>query len=113
MDEFNASIEHLTRRALGSADRLSLTESHLVEDRVKKAMLPTEAPMRESRPGFEFGWRINLLNCQRALHTGLDFASDSGIPIVAAVGGVVVAQEFHPADGNAVEVDHRKELLTR
>jgi hypothetical protein len=26
---------------------------------------------------------------------------------------VVVAQEFHPADGNAVEVDYCKELLTR
>ena len=71
MDEFNASIEHLTRRALGSADRLSLTESHLVEDRVKKAMLPTEAPMRESRLGSGFGWHIDPLSGQRALHTGL------------------------------------------
>lgn len=76
-------------------------------------MLPTEAPVRESRPGSGFDWYIDLLNGQRALHTGLDFASDPGVSIVAAAGGVVVAQELHPVDGNVVEVGHRKELLTR
>lgn len=113
MEELNASIEHLAHHALGSADRLSLAESHLFEDRVKKAMLPTEPPVRESKPGSGFGWRIDPLSGQRALHTGLDFASDTGTPIVAAAGGVVVTQEFHPAYGNMVEIDHGKEMLTR
>jgi len=50
---------------------------------------------------------------QRALHTGLDFAADTGAPILAAAGGVVVVQEFHPAYGQMVEIDHGKELITR
>ena len=50
---------------------------------------------------------------QRALHTGLDFPSDVGTPIVAAAGGVVVFQEFHPAYGNTVEIDHGNQLVTR
>lgn len=113
MDELNASIEHLTLQALTSSDKLALAESQLFEDRVKKAMLPTEAPVRDSRLGSGFGWRIDPLTGQRALHTGLDFAADTGTPIVAAAGGVVVTQEFHPAYGNMVEIDHGKELVTR
>jgi len=32
---------------------------------------------------------------------------------VAAAGGVVVTQEFHPEFGNMVEVDHGNQLVTR
>lgn len=113
MDELNSSIERLSQHALDRADRLSLAEAHLFDERVKKAMLPTEAPVREVVPGSGFGWRIDPMSGQRALHTGLDFASDVGTPIVAAAGGVVVTQEFHPAYGNMVEVDHGKDLITR
>lgn len=62
---------HGARHGLGIADRLSLTESRLLEAGVKKTMLPTEAPLRESRPGSGFGWHIDPLSGQRALHTGL------------------------------------------
>ena len=113
IEELSASIEHLTLQALTSSDKLALVESQLFEDRVRKAMLPTEAPVHDSRPGSGFGWRIDPLTGQRALHTGLDFAADTGTPIVAAAGGVVVTQEFHPAYGNMVEIDHGKDLITR
>jgi murein DD-endopeptidase MepM/ murein hydrolase activator NlpD len=43
----------------------------------------------------------------------LDFAADTGTPIVAAAGGVVVTQEFHVAYGNMVELDHGNDLITR
>jgi murein DD-endopeptidase MepM/ murein hydrolase activator NlpD len=47
------------------------------------------------------------------LHSGLDFQADPGTPILAAAGGVVVTQEFHPAYGNMVEIDHGNNLITR
>jgi murein DD-endopeptidase MepM/ murein hydrolase activator NlpD len=43
----------------------------------------------------------------------LDFQADTGTPILAAAGGVVVGQELHPAYGNMVEVDHGNNLVTR
>ena len=48
-----------------------------------------------------------------ALHTGLDFQAENGTPILSAAGGVVVTQEYHPAYGNIVEIDHGNELITR
>ncbi|MEO7641878.1 MAG: M23 family metallopeptidase, partial [Ramlibacter sp.] len=48
-----------------------------------------------------------------ALHTGLDFQAGTGTPILAAAGGVVVTQEWHPEYGNLVEVDHGNDLITR
>jgi murein DD-endopeptidase MepM/ murein hydrolase activator NlpD len=47
------------------------------------------------------------------MHTGLDFPADTGTPILAAAGGVVVVQEVHPAYGNMVEIDHGNDLITR
>ena len=68
----------------------------------------------ERRPvGSAFGWRIDPFTGRSALHTGLDFQADTGTPILAAAGGVVVAQETHSAYGNMVEVDHGNDLITR
>jgi murein DD-endopeptidase MepM/ murein hydrolase activator NlpD len=66
-----------------------------------------------SNLGSSFGFRIDPINGRQALHTGLDFQAPQGTPILAAAGGVVVTQEYHPAYGNMVEVDHGNELVTR
>jgi murein DD-endopeptidase MepM/ murein hydrolase activator NlpD len=63
--------------------------------------------------GSSFGWRIDPFTGRSALHTGLDFQADTGTPILAAAGGIVVTQEFHPAYGNMIEVDHGNSLITR
>lgn len=46
-------------------------------------------------------------------HAGLDFSADTGAPIVAAAGGVVITQEYHHQFGNMVEIDHGNQLVTR
>jgi murein DD-endopeptidase MepM/ murein hydrolase activator NlpD len=43
----------------------------------------------------------------------LDFQADHGTSIFAAAAGVVVTQEYHPAFGNLIEVDHGNDLITR
>ena len=113
MDELQASIDHLSALSGHSEDRFSAVESQLFVDRLKKAMLPTELPVSDARTGSGFGWRIDPFTGQRAFHTGLDFAADTGTQIVAAAGGVVVSQEYHPAYGQMVEIDHGKDLVTR
>jgi murein DD-endopeptidase MepM/ murein hydrolase activator NlpD len=76
-------------------------------------MVPTQAPVQGGHLGSSFGWRIDPFTGRSALHTGLDFQSEPGEPILAAAGGIVVAQEFHPAYGNMVEIDHGNNLVTR
>ena len=85
----------------------------MFDQRVKKMMLPTQHPLNAGNVGSSFGWRIDPFTGRSALHTGLDFQADTGTPILAAAGGVVVASEHHFAYGNMVEVDHGNDLITR
>ena len=94
-------------------DTLSMIESQLLDERVRKSMLPTTLPILAQWNASSFGWRIDPFTGERALHEGVDFAADIGTPIMAAAGGVVITAERHPEYGNMVEIDHGNELTTR
>ena len=68
-------------------DLLTVLESRLFDQHIRKHMVPTESPAPGKDVGSRFGWRIDPLTGQSALHAGLDFSADTGAPIVAAAGG--------------------------
>lgn len=113
MDELQAALTDLEKLTNQRTDILTVIESRLFEQRIRKLMVPTEAPVKDVGIGSNFGWRIDPFTGHSALHTGLDFPAEPGTPIYAAAGGVVVAQEFHPQYGNMIEVDHGNDLITR
>jgi murein DD-endopeptidase MepM/ murein hydrolase activator NlpD len=113
MDELQAALSDLDQLTNQRTDVMTVIESRLFEQKIKKMMVPTEPPVKEVSLGSTFGWRIDPFSGRSALHTGLDFPSDPGTPIFAAAGGVVVTQEFHPQYGNMIEVDHGNDLITR
>jgi murein DD-endopeptidase MepM/ murein hydrolase activator NlpD len=113
MEELQAALGDLEKLSDQRADVLTVIESRLFGQKVKKLMVPTELPVKEVSLGSLFGWRIDPFTGRSALHTGLDFPAEVGTPIFAAAGGVVVTQEFHPQYGNMIEVDHGNELITR
>jgi len=94
-------------------DYLTLVESRLLDQKLRSLLLPTQPPVPGSPLGSGFGWRLDPMTGQSAMHTGLDYQAQPGTPILAAAGGMVVLQEFHPAYGHLVEVDHGNDLLTR
>lgn len=105
-----ASLEQMTRER---TDAMTVLESRLLDKKISAMMVPTRLPVEDGVVGSPFGWRVDPINGQSALHTGLDFQAEQGTPILAAAGGVVVTQEFHPAYGNMVEIDHGNDLITR
>lgn len=111
--ELTRSLDRLDAAALGQMDWLTLTESRLFEQKVKISRLPTQHPVEGVDTGSAFGWRVDPITGQSALHSGLDFPADNGTPIVAAAGGVVVFAGWHAAYGHMVEVDHGNDLVTR
>lgn len=113
MDELQAVLAALDQQAGQRADWLTVAESRLFEKKMQKLMLPTQKPIEAGELGSYFGWRIDPVSGHSALHTGLDFQADPGTNITAAAGGVVVTQEYHPAYGNMVEIDHGNDLITR
>ena len=113
LEELQATLADLDSLTSQRNDLLTVMESRLFDQRVKRMMIPTQQPVAGGSLGSAFGWRIDPFTGRSALHTGLDFQSEPGTPILAAAGGVVVAAEVHPAYGNMVEVDHGNELITR
>ena len=113
MQELQGTLAALDKITDQRVDVMTLMESRLFDQKIKKLMLPTQEPVVGGILGSPFGWRIDPVNGQSAQHTGLDFPASSGTPILSAAGGVVVVQEYHPSYGNMVEIDHGNDLLTR
>lgn len=112
MEELQTTLADLDRLTDQRVDLMTVMESRLFDQKIKKMMVPTQQPVAGIL-GSSFGWRIDPLNGRSALHTGLDFPAEPGTAILAAAGGVVVTQEYHSAYGNMVEVDHGNDLVTR
>ncbi|MES2415463.1 MAG: M23 family metallopeptidase [Pseudomonadota bacterium] len=113
MEELQATLADLDKLTDQRVDLMTVMESRLFDQKIKKLMVPTQQPVAGGILGSSFGWRIDPLNGRSALHTGLDFPSEPGTPIVAAAGGIVVIQEYHAAYGNMLEIDHGNDLITR
>ncbi|MDO8277068.1 MAG: M23 family metallopeptidase, partial [Burkholderiaceae bacterium] len=113
MEELQATLTDLDQLAGQRADLMTVVESRLFDQKIRKMMVPTQLPLLTGNLGSTFGWRIDPMTGRSALHTGLDFQADPGTPIHAAAGGVVVVQEYHAAYGNMIEVDHGNDLITR
>lgn len=113
LEELQMNLGVLDQTANQRADWMTVIESRLFEQKIKKMMVPTQQPIPDANLGSAFGWRIDPLTGTSALHTGLDFAAQTGTSITSAAGGVVVAQEYHPQYGNMIEIDHGNDLITR
>lgn len=113
LEELQTTLNDLERLTNHRTDLLTVMESRLFDQKMRKMMVPTQKPVSDGSVGSPFGFRIDPFTGQTALHTGLDFQAPVGTPILAAAGGVVVVSEFHPAYGNMVEVDHGNALITR
>lgn len=113
VDELMAAMDQLDRNTGSRVDWLTVVESRLFDQKILRTMVPTEEPVQGGQVGSPFGFRIDPITGRSAMHTGLDFPADTGTPILAAAGGVVVVQEVHPAYGNMVEIDHGNDLITR
>jgi murein DD-endopeptidase MepM/ murein hydrolase activator NlpD len=95
-----------------NTDVFTLVESRLLESRLTALMIPNSAPINGTA-GSGFGFRSDPFTSRTALHTGLDFPAETGTPIYASAGGLVLASAWHPEYGNLLEIDHGNGLTTR
>ena len=113
MAEFNRQLDILSKQMEMRTDHLGILESTLFDAKVKKKLIPTITPIEASWNASSFGWRIDPITGQHALHEGIDFIADVGAPIFSAAGGVVVYAGAHFQYGQLVEIDHGNDFLTR
>ena len=111
--ELQQALADLSNQLESRSDTLSLLESRLFEERVRQNMLPTSLPIEVQWNTSGFGWRVDPFTGESALHEGVDFPAEVGMPIRAAAAGVVLSAERHPDYGNLIEIDHGNEITTR
>ena len=111
--ELDQALSRLGQHLDARADSLTALETLLLDQQVRRALLPTIPPIQGNYTGSGFGWRVDPFVGSGAMHEGIDFVADIGTPVVAAAGGVVVAAERHPQYGNLVEIDHGNDFSTR
>ncbi len=112
LEQLQSSVAVMDETADRTADIFTLVESRLFEARMRSLMIPSTKPV-QTHVGSGFGFRSDPFTGRPALHAGLDFPADTGTPIYAAAGGVVVAVDSHSQYGNVIEIDHGNKLLTR
>lgn len=111
--ELQRELDRLALHVEFRGDALSALEARLMDERLKRSMLPTVLPIEANYIGSSFGTRIDPIAGIRAMHEGIDFVADIGTPVSAAASGVVVTVEQHPEYGHLVEIDHGNDFSTR
>jgi murein DD-endopeptidase MepM/ murein hydrolase activator NlpD len=114
LGEFSRQLDALALQMETRSDYYDVLESQLFNARLRQTFIPTALPVQMGTWNASgFGWRIDPITGQMAMHEGIDFIAEAGTPIHAAAAGVVVTAEFQAAYGNMVEIDHGGDLVTR
>lgn len=111
--ELDNALARLGQHLDARTDSLEALETLLLDEKVKRALLPTVTPIDANYVGSGFGWRADPFVGAGSMHEGIDFVADIGTRVVAAAGGVVVTAARHPQYGNLIEIDHGNDFTTR
>jgi murein DD-endopeptidase MepM/ murein hydrolase activator NlpD len=109
----NQQLGSLSSLMTDRGDKLAALETLLQQDRLRKKLLNTIAPVSSGWYSSNFGWRLDPFTGKSAMHEGVDYVVPQGTPIHAAASGIVVYAAMHPQFGNLVEIDHGNDILTR
>lgn len=112
-DELHQELDRMANLVDQRVDFMRVLESQLMDQRIKKVLLPTTLPIQGAGIGSGFGVRSDPIAGVNAMHEGVDFAAEIGSPVVSAAGGVVVEGSMHPQYGNLIEIDHGNGFSTR
>ena len=101
--------ERFAARIQRAAENLSAAEG--LADAA--ARLPFAQPQNGARKTSSFGVRFDPFTGRPAFHSGLDFVSAFGSPVMTTAPGVVSFTGVRSGYGNTVEIDHGRGFKTR
>lgn len=93
--------------------KLSQLEQTIMEKDLKEHATPSGWPVSSGYITSKFGYRRHPIYKRSKFHTGVDFASKRGTPVLATADGVVVFSDWQSGYGRMVEVRHMDGLKTR
>lgn len=113
LSEFESALNSLVAKVDIAGDQMMVLEALLVEGSAQRKFLPTLPPVENVSFTSNYGYRIDPFTGHQSFHEGIDFAAETGAPIVASASGKVISAEQHPAYGKVIDIDHGNGLVTR
>lgn len=112
-EELTAALDALLYTIERKQDELEILETLLMDRDLQNRQHPNGWPVQDGWISSGFGYRNDPFSGKRAFHSGVDIASQSGVPIEAVAAGVVTTSKVKPGYGVTVEINHGKGYLTR
>jgi murein DD-endopeptidase MepM/ murein hydrolase activator NlpD len=88
-------------------------ESRIRENEETLSRVPSITPVPGAVVNSRFGVRLHPIFGVKAMHEGMDFAAETGSPVLATADGVVTFAGKYGGYGNMIEIDHQNGLMTR
>jgi murein DD-endopeptidase MepM/ murein hydrolase activator NlpD len=93
--------------------KLTQLEQAIMEKDLKKQATPSGWPVLSGYISSKFGYRKHPIRRRAHFHSGVDFASKRGTPVIAVADGMVAFSGWQSGYGRLVEVRHMDGLKTR
>lgn len=89
----------------------ALAYMHALEEGLNS--VPSAMPAASYKLSSAFGYRRDPITGGGAMHSGLDFKSSHGTPILAAADGIITKAGWMGGYGKTIEITHGNGLMTR
>ncbi len=106
LDQFSANLDARERE-------MRVLQDLVVAGRLREQIHPSGRPVIGGYITSGFGRRSDPFSGRRAFHKGVDFAGNSGSPVLAVAAGVVTWTGDKGGYGRLVEINHGNGYITR
>ena len=116
VNSLTAKLNLLERQVAAQSMSFSEIAQALSNDKDRLQHIPSIQPISEkdmTQMASGYGWLVDPVYGTSKHHDGMDFASPTGTPVYATGDGTVAKAGWDGAYGNAIDIDHGYNYLTR
>jgi murein DD-endopeptidase MepM/ murein hydrolase activator NlpD len=112
-EELDTMLDELALQVDYRGDQLAVLEKLLASRRLSREQLPEGRPVSSGWLSSYYGKRTDPFSGKQKFHSGVDFAGNEGVDVLAVASGVVTWSGKRSGYGTMVEVNHGNGLVTR
>lgn len=111
--DLSSLIDQIEDKLLQREGQMSALENVILTRQLREQIQPDGRPVTRGFVSSYYGSRNDPLNGSYAFHRGIDFAGNTGDPVVAVAAGVVSFAGIRSGYGNVIEITHGNGYATR
>jgi len=111
--ELDTMLDQLALQIDYRGDQLAVLEKLLASRRLSREQSPEGRPISSGWLSSYYGKRADPFSGKQKFHSGVDFAGNEGVDVLAVASGVVTWSGKRSGYGTMVEINHGNGLVTR